>query len=107
MRAKVPRCYSLGIKSSTTKPFDLSLTLHGQGVPFVSNSPIKVLGYRVQEPMDNQAVRISLLPELTKLTKVATTLIEDDDSNDSFSAVVSLEQQTGALHVVEEEAAAQ
>ena len=107
MRAKVPRCYSLGIKSSTTKPFDLSLALHGQGVPFVSNSPIKVLGYRVQVPMDNQAVRTSLLPKLMKLTKVATTLIEDDDSNDSFSAVVSLERQTGALHVVEEEAAAQ
>ena len=42
-----------------------------------------------------------------KLTKVATTLIEDDDSDDRFSAVVLSERQTGALHVVEEEVAAQ
>ena len=251
MRAKVPKCYSLAIKSSTSKPFDPSLTLHGQGVPFISNCPIKFLGYRVQVPMDNQEVRISLLSMLTgllqrvdsapvtgkqnlllfraaicprimwdlaishlsftwvstileaeanryikkwvdlarsanpallyipkakggmglpsqvtlwkkqqasracqlissqdpiaryaatqltvreekssrvkftpmvaardalavdpgmgrkKLTKVATTLIEDDDSDDRFSAMVSSEQQTGALHVVEEEVAAQ
>ena len=42
-----------------------------------------------------------------KLTKVATTIVAEDDSEDRFAAMVSSERQTGALHLVEEEAAAQ
>lgn len=64
MRAKVPKCFSLGIRSSTGKP---SLTLHGQEVPFISNKPIKFLGYRVQIPMDNVEVKSNLISKLSGL----------------------------------------
>ena len=42
-----------------------------------------------------------------KLSKVARNMVEEDDSDDKFVAMVSLERQTGALHLVEEEAAAE
>ena len=55
MKAKVPKCHSLGIKSSTGRPFDPCLTLHK-----LSTNPIKFLGHRIQVPMDNSDVRSNL-----------------------------------------------
>ena len=42
-----------------------------------------------------------------KLSKVAATMIVEDESDDRLSALLSSERQTGALHLVEEEPAAQ
>ena len=67
MRAKVPKCFSVGIKSSTGQPFDPALTLHHQEVPFIRNRPIKFLGYRIQIPMDNTEVKASLHSKLSDL----------------------------------------
>ena len=67
MKAKVPKCHSLGIRSSTGRPFDPCLTLNNQHIPFISNNPIKFLGYRIQVPMDNSAVRASLHSKLLSL----------------------------------------
>ena len=44
VKAKVPKFFALGIRASTGKPFDPSLTLQDQEVPFISNKPIKFLG---------------------------------------------------------------
>ena len=67
MRAKVPKCYSLGIQSSTGRLFDPCLTLHNQHIPFISSNPIKFLGFRVQVPMDKSTVRTSLHSRLLGL----------------------------------------
>ena len=67
MRAKVPKCFSVGIKSSTGQPFDPALTLHHQEIPFIRNRPIKFLGYRIQIPMDNTEVKASLHSKLSDL----------------------------------------
>ena len=48
MTAKVPKCFSLGIKSSTGRPFDPFLSLQNQEIPFIHNRAIKFLGYRIQ-----------------------------------------------------------
>ena len=67
MKAKVPKCHSLGIRSSTGRPFDPSLTLHHQHIPFIGNTPIKFLGYRIQVPMDISTVRSNLHSKLQGL----------------------------------------
>ena len=67
MKARVPKCHSLGIRSSTGRPFDPCLTLHNQNIPFIGSNPIKFLGYRIQVPMDNSAVRANLHSKLLGL----------------------------------------
>ena len=42
-----------------------------------------------------------------KLSKTATSVIVGDDLDDKLSVMMSSERQTGALHLVEEEAAAE
>ena len=44
-------------RESSGSPFDTSLSLHNQQVPFIGNIPVKFLGHRLQVPMDNSAVR--------------------------------------------------
>ena len=67
MKAKVPKCHSLAIRSSSGKPFDPCLTLHNQKIPFISNTPIKFLGYRIQVPMDNLLVKANIHTKLVSL----------------------------------------
>ena len=67
MKAKVPKCFSLGIRSSTGKPINPALTLHNQEVPFIRNKSIKFLGYRIQIPMDNNSVKANLHSKLLSL----------------------------------------
>ena len=77
MKAKVPKCHSLGIKSTTGKPFDPTLTLNNEPTPFIHNNPIKFLGYRIQVPMNKTQVKINLhsklLSLLQKIDKVPVT----------------------------------
>ena len=67
MKAKVPKCHSLGVRSSTGRPFDPSLTLNNLPIPFIGNTPIKFLGYRIQVPMDHSEVRSNLHSKLQGL----------------------------------------
>ena len=67
MKAKVPKCYSLGIQSSSGKLFDPNLTLHNEHIPFIHNNPIKFLGYTVQIPMDIASVKSLLHAKLLSL----------------------------------------
>ena len=77
MKAKVPKCYSLGIQSSSGKPFDPNLILHTQYIPFIHNKPIKFLGYTIQIPMDNVSAKSQiyskLLSLMQKIDKVPVT----------------------------------
>ena len=56
MRAKVPKCHSLGIRGSSGKPFDPRLELGGQSIPFIGESPIKFLGSTIQIPLDTVSI---------------------------------------------------
>ena len=67
MKAKVPKCFALGIRSSTGKPCDPGLTLYNQGVPFIGSRSIKFLGYRIQIPMDRLEVKTNLHTKLSSL----------------------------------------
>ena len=67
MKAKVLKCHSLAIRSSSGKPFDPCLTLHNQEIPFIGNNPIKFLGYRIQVPMDNSLVKANIHTKLVSL----------------------------------------
>ena len=60
MKAKVPKCYALGIKSSTDKPFDPALTLHNQEIPLIHDKPIKILRYTIQIPIDSNQAKANL-----------------------------------------------
>ena len=48
IKAKVPKCHSVGVQFSIGRSFDPCLTLH---IPFISSNPIKFLGYRIQVPV--------------------------------------------------------
>ena len=67
MKAKVPKCHALGIRSSTGRPFDPGLTLHGQQILSINNNPIKFLGFRIQVPMEHSAVRADIHSKLLGL----------------------------------------
>ena len=57
MKAKDPKCYSLGIQSPSVKSF----VLYNQ---CIHNKPIKFLGYTIQIPMDNVSQLYSKLSGL-------------------------------------------
>ncbi len=59
MKAKVPKCHSLGIQAC-----DPGLSLEGQAIPYIGNSPIKFLGYTIQVPLDTAVIRNKLLHKL-------------------------------------------
>ena len=67
MKAKVPKCFALGIRSSTGKPCDPGLMLDNQEVPFIGSRSIKFLGYRIQIPMDRSEVKTNLQAKLSGL----------------------------------------
>ncbi len=74
MKAKVPKCHSLGIQASSGKPFDPGLSVEGQAIPYIGNSPIKFLGYTIQVPLDTAVIRNKLLDKLkTMLQRVNET----------------------------------
>lgn len=63
----MPKCHSLGIRSSTGQPFNPCLTLQNHPIPFISKNPIKFLGFRIQVPMDQSAVRANIHSKLLGL----------------------------------------
>ena len=67
MKAKVPKCHSLGIRSSSGCLFDPALILHNQQIPFIGSTSVKFLGHRIQVPMDTSAIRSTLHSKLQGL----------------------------------------
>ena len=60
MKAKVTKCHSLGIHSSSGSTFDPKVTLSGELLPFLGNKAITFLGLSIQVPNDPKAARQSL-----------------------------------------------
>ncbi len=67
MKAKVPKCHSLGIQASSGRPFDPHLSLGGKTIPFMGQQPIKFLGSTIQIPLDTAAIRNQLIDKLRRL----------------------------------------
>ena len=67
MKAKVPKCHSLGIQASSGKPHDPTLSLGGQSIPFIGEAPIKFLGSIIQVPLNTNAIRGQLFDKLKKM----------------------------------------
>ena len=68
MKAKIPKCSSLGIQASTSKKIDPQLSLHGQKIPH-ANQAVKFLGMRVEVPHDQSKSKEVLVTELERMLK--------------------------------------
>ena len=68
MKAKFPKCSSLGIQASTSKKIDPQLSLHGQKIPHASQT-VKFLGMRVEVPHDQSKSKEMLVAELERMLK--------------------------------------
>ena len=76
MKAKVPKCASLAIQASTGKSFDPSLKLHGDTIPYISNSTFRFLGAPVTTHNAMAEHKAALLEKLEDmLNKVDQTLL--------------------------------
>ena len=60
MKAKIPKCASLVLQSSSSKIMDPGLLLDGQLVPFASQ-PVKFLGMRVEIPRSELSCMLSCI----------------------------------------------
>ena len=67
MRAKVPKCHTLAIQSSSGRVMDPQLTINDQPIPFIGNTSIKFLGMRVEVPRDLLAAKHELKMKLSNL----------------------------------------
>ncbi len=67
MRAKVPKCYSLGIHGSTGSTFNPNLKLVGETLPFVGNNTFKFLGLPIQVPRNPNVARAALKEPLDRM----------------------------------------
>ena len=71
MKAKVPKCHSFALHSSTAKAYNPNLSLCGQPIHFIGTQGIKFLGTTVQVPSDSQTIRENISSKLsTMLEKV-------------------------------------
>ena len=64
MKAKIPKCASLALQSSSSKTIDPGLLLDGQLVPFASQ-PVKFLGMRVEIPPNHATSKTVVVSELS------------------------------------------
>ena len=67
MKAKVVKCHSVVIQSSTGHTMDPQLTLSGQKHPFLGNNTIKFLGLPIQIPQKPSAARSDLKQALSRM----------------------------------------
>ena len=76
MAAKVPKCFTLSIHSSTAKRFDHHLHLQDQTIPFIGDRSIKFLGGPIRVPSNTQQHRQQLQLKLqTLLERVDKTAV--------------------------------
>ena len=67
MRAKVSKCHSLAIKSSSGKMVDPQLEISGETIPFIGNKTIKFLGMKVGVPQTTTAAKRELNMKLENM----------------------------------------
>ena len=67
MKAKVAKCHSVAIQSSTGHTMDPQLTLSGQSLPFLGNGTIRFLGLPVQIPQNPSTARLDLKQALRRM----------------------------------------
>ena len=67
MRAKVSKCQSLGLQTSSAKRSDPRLHLNGDHIPFIGTNTIRFLGGQVQVPLDTSQHRAQLAEKLGNL----------------------------------------
>lgn len=59
--------HSLGIRASSGRSFDPSLTVVNQFIPFIKNNAIKFLGKTTQVLLDTKNVKNQVLRKLTRV----------------------------------------
>ena len=67
MSAKVPKCFSLALQSSTSKRYNPDLHLQDQAIPFIGDRSIKFLGGPIQVPANTNQHRHQLKEKLQML----------------------------------------
>ena len=67
MQAKIPKCHSLAIHTTSGRTYDPMLTLHGNSLPDIGNISIKFLGAYIQIPPDHNRMRDHLMSKLNSL----------------------------------------
>ena len=72
MKAKVPKCYSLGLKASAGKLLDPGLSISGQRIPFASEV-IKFLGRSFEVPHNISRVKEAISSRLLDMLKSVDT----------------------------------
>ena len=70
MRAKVPKCHSFAIQSSTGKIADPRLTLSGQQIPSIGNESIKFLGLTIEVPKNTNRARAEIKNRLLSMLQL-------------------------------------
>ena len=69
MKAKVVKCHSAAIQSTTGHIIDPELELSGEKLPFIKDKTIKFLGLPIKLPKDNKQGRVHLHQVLHRLLK--------------------------------------
>ena len=84
MKAKVPKCHSLHIKSSSGTLTDSLLTCSNKPIRYVANHSINFLGLPIQFPTDCNRARAQLKSLLQSMLKVVdeTSLTRKQKSKD-------------------------
>ena len=67
MKAKVPKCHSLAIQSSTEKLVDPCLTLSNQPIPFIGHDSIKFLGLTMEFPKNTRRAKEEIKSRLLSM----------------------------------------
>lgn len=67
MRAKIPKCHSMAIQSSTGRSTDPKLQLAGGTIPYAGSGPVRFLGMQVNIPHDSAQAKETLSRHLQEL----------------------------------------
>ena len=76
MKAKIPKCCCLALKSSTSKPYNPNLSLDGSPIPYIGACSTKFLGIPITLYPDHHKSRNAVYNKLESLlTKVDKSLV--------------------------------
>lgn len=76
MKAKVPKCCCLALRSSSSQPFDPKLSLSGTPIPYIGNGSIKFLGIHITLYPNHTSSRDKIYDKLQSLlTKLDKSLL--------------------------------
>ena len=66
MKAKIPKCASLGLQVSTGKKLDLMLTLEGYPIQYTPEG-VRFWGLKIEMPPDHAKYRVAVVSELERM----------------------------------------